>query len=73
MKKNRRFGVLFLVLMITCLSVASCTKRCKCIRNNMTVQYYTPEELSERGKTCEGMIYLDGLATQYYVLCEWEY
>lgn len=39
----------------------------------MTVQYYTPEELSERGKTCEGMIYLDGLATQYYVLCEWEY
>ena len=73
MKKNKNLTALFLVLALLCLCLQSCNKRCRCIRNNMTVQYYTPEELAERGKTCEGMIYLDGLATQYYVSCEWEY
>lgn len=43
------------------------------MRNNREYVYYTPEELSERGKNCSEMIYLEGLAAQYYSICEWEY
>lgn len=73
MKKTKfllRMG-LFLLLLCTCMQ--SCNKRCRCTRGNMTVDYYTPEELSQRNKTCQEMIYLNGLATQYYIQCEWEY
>ena len=43
------------------------------MRNNLQYVYYTPEELSQRGKTCSEMIYLEGLAAQFYSECKWEY
>lgn len=61
------------LLVVMCITSVSCRKRCRCIKNNMTVDYYTPEELDERGKRCVDMVYLDGLAAKYYSLCEWEY
>ena len=42
------------------------------MKNNRQYVYYTPEQLSERGKSCADMIYLEGLAAQYYSQCEWE-
>ena len=61
-----------MVLMLS-LGMVSCNKRCRCIKNNMGVDYYTTEELSRQGKTCSEMIYWPGLAAPRYTLCEWEY
>lgn len=61
-----------MVLMLS-LGTVSCNKRCRCIKNNMSVVYYTTEELSQQGKTCAEMVYLEGLAAPRYTLCEWEY
>ncbi len=61
-----------MVLMLS-LGMVSCNKRCRCIKNNMSVDYYTTEELSRQGKTCAEMVYWPGLAAPRYTLCEWEY
>ena len=61
-----------MVLMLS-LGMVSCNKRCRCIKNNMSVDYYTTEELSQMGKNCAEMVYLEGLAARRYTLCEWEY
>ena len=61
------------LILLCCMSVASCNKRCRCMKNNRQYVYYTPEELSERGKSCADMIYLEGLAAQFYSECTWEY
>jgi hypothetical protein len=61
-----------MVLMLS-LGMVSCNKRCRCIKNNMVVDYYTTEELSRQGKTCSEMVYWPGLAARLYTLCEWEY
>ena len=59
-------------LLLCCVAFASCNKRCRCMKNNRQYVYYTPEQLSERGKSCADMIYLEGLAAQYYSQCAWE-
>ena len=61
-----------MVLMLS-LGMVSCNKRCRCIRINMSVDYYSTEELSQMGKTCPEMVYWPGLAAPRYTLCEWEY
>ncbi len=61
-----------MVLMLS-LGMVSCNKRCRCIKINMSVDYYSTEELSQMGKTCSEMVYLQGLAAPRYTLCEWEY
>lgn len=61
------------LLAIVCLGTVSCKKRCRCVKNNMTVDYYSTTELDQHGKSCSEMVYIDGLATKYYSLCEWEY
>ncbi len=58
--------------LLLCTTLASCNKRCRCMKNNRQYVYYTPEELSQRGKNCNEMIYLEGLAAQYYSECKWE-
>lgn len=77
MKKNNWTGlrtvVTVAVVAAVCVGTVGCNKRCRCTKNNMKVDYYTPDELDERGKTCAEMEYLEGLATKYYSLCEWEY
>ena len=73
MKKKAISALAVCMIMLCCVSFASCNKRCRCMRNNLQYVYYTPEELSQRGKTCSEMIYLEGLAAQYYSECKWEY
>lgn len=73
MKKHIPFAATICLLMLCCTIFTSCNKRCRCMKNNRQYVYYTPEELSQRGKSCNDMIYLEGLAAQYYSECEWEY
>ena len=73
MKKRKVLYTAVCLLLVCCTALTSCNKRCRCMKNNRQFVYYTPEELSERGKSCADMIYLEGLAAQYYSQCEWEY
>ncbi len=61
------------LLCLVVLAMTSCNKRCRCIKYNTTVDYYTQEEISAEGKTCAEMRYMSGLATQRYSVCEWVY
>ncbi len=70
MKQKLLFATLLLIAVLT---LTGCNKRCRCIKYNTTVDYYTPEEVSAEGKTCAEMRYLSGLATQRYSVCEWVY
>ena len=69
--KKKSLQLLLAVLVI--LSVSGCTKRCRCIKYNTNVDYYTPEEVSSQNKTCSEMRYMNGLSVQRYSLCEWVY
>ena len=70
---KRKWIWLPMLLALACIVLTSCNKRCRCIKYDSTSDYYTPEELSQRGKNCAQMISLEGLAAQYYSLCEWTY
>lgn len=72
-RKSFKTWAMILLVAATCLAATACNKRCRCTRNNLTVDYYTPDELEARGKSCAEMVYLEGLATKYYNICEWEY
>lgn len=65
--------LLISVLLLAVLTLTSCTKRCRCMKNDTTLEYFTPEEVSAQGKTCAEMRYMDGLTTLRYSYCEWVY
>lgn len=65
--------ILLSVITMASLATTGCTKRCRCISYNTSVDYFTPEEVSALGKTCSEMRYLDGLSVQRYSVCEWVY
>jgi hypothetical protein len=64
---------LLLTALFLLLLTQSCNKRCQCYRYDGGIEVYTTDELSTLGKTCSEMIYYNGLATQRYSVCEWEY
>ena len=68
---SSRFPILISLLLL--LLAQSCNKRCQCLRYDGGIEVYTPDEISALDKTCSEMIYYDGLATQRYSFCEWEY
>lgn len=73
MKRTATTLAIVCLLAVCCVALTSCNKRCRCMKNNRQFVYYTTDELSALGKTCSDMIYLEGLAAQYYAQCEWEY
>ncbi len=66
-------AILLATLVMVFLATTSCTKRCRCIRYDTGLEYFTQEELSAQGKTCAEMRYMSGLATQRFSVCEWVY
>lgn len=68
----KRKAILIVSLLIL-VSLTGCTKRCRCIKFNLEVDYYSKAEVTAQGKSCENMRYYDELHTPRYSYCEWTY
>ena len=71
--RTARTIVAAVAVAMVCLVATSCNKRCRCMRNDSSLVYYAPEQLESLGKSCSDMMYMEGLAAQYYSYCEWDY
>lgn len=60
-----------MLILLVCLS--GCTKRCRCQKFNQEIVYFSKEQVSAEGKTCNQMKFRPGMFTQYYSYCEWVY
>lgn len=50
---------------------AACNKRCHCYRYDGDHDFFTPDEVDERGGSCQQMIYYANYRP--YSICEWDY
>ncbi len=68
----RRFVSVKLIVPLLCVMLfAACNKRCHCYRYDGGHDFFTPEEVDERGGSCQQMIYYANYRP--YSICEWDY
>ena len=68
MKKNR---VGLLLLSLSLLMLAGCTKKCHCYGYDGTHTFFSEEEVDATDGSCSEMIYFSNI--RLYSICEWDY